>query len=150
MLGLIPLLVSGCGSGTTQSQATSFCGTLVPALRADQQLENHLAAYAQGYTSSPVSRAEGIRTFSQLRQAFTKVVPIVPPDRRASFESEATAADKLNRMLQTTRPASLSLDELIQTIKPYAGDADANTAYILQRCGGRNAVYGPVVPFPAS
>jgi len=136
------LVLGGCGSGTVSSaQPVSFCGTLVPALRADARLVNQVEAHAQGYTANQPSRGQAEQVLGQLQQAFAKVTPLVPPARQSSFQSEQSFFGKAHGVMATT-PDSQILSRLTELEKPYATAASSNNAYILQRCGGEQAVFG--------
>ncbi len=144
VLGLTPLLAGGCGSGTTpQTQATSFCGIMVPALRHNQRVVNQVVAYAQRTSTQPVSHDEMEGFFTTFVQAFTKAAALVPPQRRESFQTEANVF-RQGQNLGNQKGVSDSqlLDRLTQLVEQNAATDNANTAYVFQRCGGRNAVLG--------
>jgi len=137
------LAMAGCGSG---HQAASLCQTVDPALRNYQQLENQIAN--NGANSVSDSRVE--QAFTILSQALDKASPDVPPGRRASFQSVAGAFRQAKDLLRRAGASGASGDQLLSQAAPllqeHASEAKANTAYILQRCGGRNAVFGATAP----
>lgn len=141
VLGLLSLLMAGCGSG---NRPESLCPTVVPALRHSNQVVDQIAAFAQHRSPNSVPNSQLEQTFAMLEQAFTKASSEVPPERRASFQGEAAVLRQIETLAhQSTGPDDQFLNQIGQVEQPHAAEVNANTAYIYQRCGGRSGVYGP-------
>jgi len=120
---------------------------MVPALRHDQQVVNQVVDYGQRRSAQPVSHDELDGFFTTLVQAFTNAAPLVPPQRRASFQTEANVF-RQGQTLGNQKGVSDTelLDRLTQLVEQNAATDNANTAYVFQQCGGRNAVLGSTAP----